>query len=160
MWREEAEALVTERTGEEEQGEAIDALGLLAHDLQRDDAAPGESAKEKTQRRFGQYLARAFRQRIRRSNITHAAIDEGREGGDLWREEALVAKRTGQEEQLGVGHGLVWIGLRARETEDNKFRIGKAFILLQSGNFRQPTLRYMTLVRPIGVVEQDQGMLR
>ncbi len=111
-------------------------------------------------RRFGQYLARAFRQRIRRSDITHAAIDEGREGGDLWREEALVAKRAGQEEQGGAEHGLVWIGLRSRETEDNKFRIGKAFIPLQSGNFRQPTLRYMMLVRPIGVVEQDQGMLR
>ncbi len=80
----------------------------------------------------------------------------------MWREEAeaLVTERTGEEEQGGAEHGLVWIGLRSRETEDNKFRIGKAFIPLQSGNFRQSTLRYMMLVRPIGVVEQDQGMLR
>ena len=51
-------------------------------------------------------------------------------GGDLRREEALVAEGAGQEEDGGAGHGLAGLCIGARVTKDGKPRIGAALVPL------------------------------
>lgn len=114
-----------------EEGEALHALRFLAQDFQGQDAAPGEAAEGEAVWRTGQDVTRAFGEGIGGGDIAHGAIGKRREGGDLWGEEALVAKGAGEEDDAGAGHESVVIFARARIAEGDRYYISKALVSLQ-----------------------------